>query len=344
MARKTLGFVPLIWECPFCKTQNPGPIKSCTSCGAPQPDDVEFLQVDEEKFNFIKDEALIRMAKAGPDIHCPYCGTRNPGTAKLCSKCGGDLSLGGKTRATGQRVRTTAETTANEQVPASTAPSKPPAAGTTSTSAPSKNRTFLFAAIAILVVVACLVAVYILFIKSETVTATVTGVDWQRSIVVEAYRESSAKDWWDQIPADAEILSCSEAYRYTSDEPEVNSTEVCGEPYVEDTGTGVGEVIQDCTYEVYDQYCEYTVMAWQIVRTETESGTDLAPIWPTVNLAADERTSTETETYRITFETSKRDYTYSTTDLGLFLEAVPGSEWQLKVTEAGGIVELNPSY
>ncbi len=341
MARKSLGFVPLIWDCPFCRTQNPGPIKSCTSCGAPQPDDVEFLQVDEEKFNFIKDEALIRMAKAGPNIHCPYCGTRNPGTAKLCSKCGGDLSLGGKARASGQRVRTTAETTTKEQVPA---PIMPPAAGANATSAPKKNRTVLFAAIGVLAVVACLVAVYFLFIKSETINATVTGVDWQRSIDVEAYRETTEADWWDQVPADAEVINCRDEYRYTSEDPEPNSTEVCSEENVEDTGTGIGEVVQYCTYDVYDQYCEYTVMAWQVVRTETESGTDLAPFWPTVNLAADERTSTETETYRITFETNKGDYTYSTTDLGLFLEAAPGSEWQLEVNNAGGILELFPSF
>jgi hypothetical protein len=188
------------------------------------------------------------------------------------------------------------------------------------------------------------VAVYFLFIKSETVSATVTGVDWQRSIVVEAYRESTAQDWWDQIPADAEVLDCSEQYRYTSDEPEPNSTEECSEEVVEDTGTGVGEVVQYCTYRVYDSYCEYTVMAWQVIRTETESGTDLAPFWPTVNLAADERTSSETEAYRIYFDTSKRDYTYSTTDLELFMGAVPGSAWELEVNNTGGILELYPSY
>ena len=48
MARKTLGFVPLIWQCPHCETQNPGPIKTCTSCGAPQPDNVDFKTVDEK--------------------------------------------------------------------------------------------------------------------------------------------------------------------------------------------------------------------------------------------------------------------------------------------------------
>jgi predicted nucleic acid-binding Zn ribbon protein len=110
MARKSLGFVPLVWECPSCGTVNPGPIKSCTSCGAPQPEEVDFLQVDEEKFNFIKDEALIRMAKAGPDIHCPYCSTLNPATHEHCSNCGGDLSLGGKARQAGQRVQSVQRT------------------------------------------------------------------------------------------------------------------------------------------------------------------------------------------------------------------------------------------
>jgi hypothetical protein len=71
MARKSLGFIPLIWTCAYCETQNPGPIQTCTGCGAPQPPDVKFTRVDQETFDFIKDEALIRMAKAGPDIHCP---------------------------------------------------------------------------------------------------------------------------------------------------------------------------------------------------------------------------------------------------------------------------------
>ena len=344
MARKSLGFIPLIWECPFCETQNPGPIKSCTSCGAPQPDDVEFLQVDEEKFNFIKDEALIRMAKAGPDIHCPFCGTRNSGTAKLCSKCGGELSLGGKARATGQKVRTLGEAKTRESSPApSPTPSMPQTQSPAGTP-PKKGRTVLFTIIGILAIVACIVAIYLLFIKREKLDATVTGVDWQRSIVVEAYREVTDQDWWDEIPGDAEIVDCWEQHRYTSDEPEPNSTEVCSESFVEDTGTGVGEVVQDCTYEVYDQYCEYTAMAWQEVRTVTESGDDLDPFWPVINLAADEQTGAKTEEYRIFFDTSKRDYTYSMTDLDIFLQATPGSDWVIEVNKAGGILELYPSY
>jgi len=71
MARKVLGYIELVWTCDSCGTKNPGAIRSCTSCGAPQPVDVKFERVDPATFNFIKDEALIRIAKAGPDKHCP---------------------------------------------------------------------------------------------------------------------------------------------------------------------------------------------------------------------------------------------------------------------------------
>ncbi len=98
MARKVLGYIELVWTCDSCGTKNPGAIRSCTSCGAPQPVDVKFERVDPATFNFIKDEALIRMAKAGPDKHCPYCGTRNTADAQICVECGGDLTVGAGTR------------------------------------------------------------------------------------------------------------------------------------------------------------------------------------------------------------------------------------------------------
>jgi len=205
MARKSLGLIPLIWECPFCQTQNPGSIKSCTSCGAPQPDDVEFLRVNEEEFNFIKDEALIRMAKAGPDIHCPYCGTRNPSTAELCSKCGGDLTVGGKARATGQRIRTVSEAQTAQSAPAAT-PAPPVSRPASAATAPTKKLSPILILIPIVVIIACLIGAYFLFFKTEEMTATVTGVAWERSIVVEAYRESTESDWWDNIPSDAEVF------------------------------------------------------------------------------------------------------------------------------------------
>ncbi len=331
MARKSLGFVPLIWVCPFCDTQNPGPIKTCTSCGAPQPDDIEFLQVDEEKFNFIKDEALIRMAKAGPDIHCPFCGTRNPATAELCSNCGGDLSMGGKARETGRRVRTASEARAKTPQP---------------TTEPKKKRSkgcLILGAIGGIAIIAGLVVLLFLLLKTDAVLGTVSGVSWERTIAIEEYGPVTKSDWWDEVPDDAEILSCSEEYRYTSDEPEPNSTEVCGEERVEDTGTGVGEVVQDCTYEVYDDFCEYTVMEWEVTDTAAASGTDLDPYWPTINLTADQREGERSEDYAISFDSDGKDYTYTTTDLDLFIQAAPGTQWILNVNQLGGVQSIEPA-
>ena len=90
MTKKTLGYVHLEWACPNCQRKNPGPQKFCNGCGAPQPEDVEFIQAAEEKL--ITDEAEIARAKAGPDVHCPYCGARNPGDAEFCGGCGGNLA------------------------------------------------------------------------------------------------------------------------------------------------------------------------------------------------------------------------------------------------------------
>lgn len=331
MARKSIGFVPLVWECPFCETMNPGPIKTCTSCGAPQPDDVEFLQVDEEKFNFIKDEALIRMAKAGPDIHCPYCGTRNPSTAELCSNCGGEISLGGKARQTGKRVQTVAD--ASEKAPPAEVEPK----------AKKGGKVAIFAIIGALAVIAGCIVLLMLLLRTDAVTATVTDVEWERRIAIEEYTTVTTSDWYDEIPPKAELISCSQKYRYTSEEPQANATEVCGEEYVEDTGTGVGEVFQDCVYEVYDEFCEYSTLDWIVVDTLIQSDDTLSPTWPALSLMNNQREGARTENYEITFTDNSETYTYTTTDSALFMMAEPGSNWKLEVNKLGGVQSIKPA-
>ena len=79
MTRKILGYVELIWTCDSCGTKNPGAIKACTACGAPQAIEVKFEHVDAESFNYIKDEALIRMAQAGPDYQRRHRHRSGPG-------------------------------------------------------------------------------------------------------------------------------------------------------------------------------------------------------------------------------------------------------------------------
>src|SRR5512138_1221596 len=88
--RRSLGYVMLEWTCPSCNTRNPGPQKTCRSCGAPQPENVQFERAVDEKP--VADQAAARAAQAGADFICPYCTTRNRGDAKICVQCGGDLA------------------------------------------------------------------------------------------------------------------------------------------------------------------------------------------------------------------------------------------------------------
>lgn len=90
--RVTKGVIELEWVCPNCDSRNRGSKKACENCGAPQPENVKFQRPSEEKI--ITDEKVVAAAKSGADIHCGFCGTRNPVTATTCSQCGGDLKEG----------------------------------------------------------------------------------------------------------------------------------------------------------------------------------------------------------------------------------------------------------
>ena len=146
-------------------------------------------------------------------------------------------------------------------------------------------------------------------------TAVVSAVSWQRSQVIEEYQRVDRKGWEDAIPSNATLVSCALQYRYDSDTPRPIATEVCGEPYTIDTGTGLGQVVQDCVYRVYENYCTYTTMDWLPVETLVTTGEDLRPYWPTFELANEQRQGNSTERYVITFSAAGDSFTYSTTCL-----------------------------
>ena len=358
MTRKTVGYVELVWTCPRCSTKNPGPQKFCNGCGAPQPENVQFEQPAEEKL--LTDAAAVARAKAGPDVHCPYCGGRNPAQAKFCGSCGGNLAegkarekgrvLGAFRSAPAPKIKCPACGTENSAdagrcsncgspLPGAARESARPAAS----SAPGRR-------LPIPIIVgggACLVlgalAIFLLTGRRTSVEAAVTSVHWQRTIAVEAIRPVDHEDWRDQVPSDAKLGTCRQDVRFTQDSPAPNSVEVCGTPYTQDTGSGYGEVVQDCEYQVYDDYCSYTAHEWTRINDLVASGDGLDPAWPTSNLATDERLGDHQETYSVVLTGSERTYTYSPSTETEFLEFEIGGPWVLEVNGFGGIVSIEPS-
>jgi rRNA maturation endonuclease Nob1 len=361
MTKKTLGYVELEWTCENCGTRNPGPNGFCNACGAPQPEDVEFEQPLDQKL--ITDEEKLTRAKAGPDIHCPYCNARNAGDVKFCGACGGDLS-GAAVRESGHVVGAHREgpvpdvncpacgtaNPGNNKVCSNCGSSltREPVEKPEPRPQPKPSPARKGASLGLILGggAICLIAavvIFMLFFKTEELIGRVEGVHWERSIPVEVLALVERQDWFDAIPSDAEVGTCEQEYRYTSDQSEPNSEEVCGTPYTVDTGSGFGEVVQDCVYEVYDDKCTYSVMDWQIFDTLTLTGTNLNPHWPDANLAEDQREGDPEESYEVTFSSSEGEYTYTTSDPVEFSQFSSDSSWTLKVNALGGLVSVEPA-
>jgi len=359
MTRKTLGYVELVWTCPRCATKNPGSRKFCNGCGAPQPDDVSFEQPEEEKL--LTDPKAIAWAKAGPDVHCPYCDARNASGATFCGACGGDLREA-KARESGKVLGAhRAEPAAPIGCPncgtenpasalrcsncgASLAADRPQAAQPTPKQQSRKNpRT------AILVVgalAACgLLALILLLVsgRRSEIEATVASVSWSRSLELEAYGPVEHEGWRDEIPAEASIGVCIMDYRTTSDFPAPQATEVCGTPYTVDTGSGAGEVVQDCVYEIYEERCSFTIQEWSVVDTLTASGSDSDPFWPEISLAAGQRFGELRESFEVVFSADGETFSYRPDGEELFRSFEVGTGWVLEVNGFGAVVSVRAS-
>ena len=354
MARKELGHIELHWQCPSCDGINRGREKSCQACGSPQPDNVEFRQFSRQEL--LADENLIKQAKAGADIHCAYCGTRNPGDATICSQCGSDISEGTQREAgrvvgafqsgTGEAVKCPSCGTENPgtalrctncgsalQQLEEPADSEVDAPGAVQPELQSQGRRKIPVVAVIIFVLVCIGAVVIAILSGRTkpVQGVVDSLAWERTISIEAFGPVEHSEWQDQLPDGAENISCKEEHRYTDSQPVANS------------GGGFAEVVQDCEYQVYDDYCSYTVLEWAVVDTAVLTGNNLNPNWPDPVLTNDQRLGeNRSESYTVVFDNVGDSYSYSADDVNDFQRFDLGSFWTLNVNTVGIVLSVEP--
>jgi hypothetical protein len=161
-----------------------------------------------------------------------------------------------------------------------------------------------------------------------------------RTIEIMGLRPRQYTGWLDEIPGDAVIGACYDEVRGVVDEPVPNSVEVCGTPYAVDQGTGFGEVVQDCVYQVIEQQCEYTVNVWQPVDVITEEGRGLSPTWP--SLAPQQRAGDREEQYQCVISVNDVSYTYQTRSFEDYLLCEPGTQWNVVTNESGQLLSAAP--
>lgn len=348
--RRSLGFVENEWTCPNCETRNKGSAKTCVNCGAPQPDDVKFDLPSNQ--NYVKDETAINAARAGADIHCPFCGTRNPATAETCSQCGGDLTEG-IARESGRIMQAPPPSpkfikcnNCGTENPGSNstcsncgaALPKPQAAqaitaGTSSgvgqPAAKKPTNWKLIGGIVAVLALCCVAAGFLFFFPSATVDATVTNVHWETNVPVQEIRAVDYSNERGSPPSDAYNVSCRD-----------ESRDVCEQKTI-DQGNGFSEVVEDCHTET-EQYCSYTVDEWTTIQTYTLDGNNLQPIYDSPNISSDQRYGNESEDFTVTFSTDKGTETYSPGSVSEFQQFTIGSTWTLKMNALGGVVSVEP--
>ena len=346
--RESKGFVQLEWVCPNCDGHNPGAIKTCANCGAPQPENVQFQRAATEKI--LTDEKFVQSAKGGADFHCGFCGTRNPANAVTCSQCGGDIKEG-KARQAGQVLKAAAappktvtcgncgaENPGRERTCAKCGSPLPKtaareaefgqvkaAASAQATQKKKPNRLLLGGLGALLLI--CIAFLFIFVFPSRSVQATVADVGWQTSVPVQEIRPVDHANVSGSAPADAYDVSCR-----------TESKEVCEEKTI-DQGNGYAEVVQECHNES-EQYCSYTVDEWTTIQTYDLNGHDLFPVYADPSLTSDQRSGDAGEQFTVTFSTPDGQQTYTPGSVDEFQQFQIGSEWTLKLNLAGGIVSV----
>ena len=353
MTQKELGYVELEWTCKRCGTINPGMKRVCTNCGAPISEDDKFELPEQQQL--ITDQAKLEEAKSGPAIQCPYCNVLNPAGTKLCIQCGGDIQAG-LARQAGE-VLGAYETAAvpdkpcpfcNQLVKAN-AQRCPQCGGSlvagavkpavTPLAAPKKTSIWMIiGGIAIvLLCVGSLITYLVMSNRTNEVAATVSDITWQRSIEIIGRQPVQKSAWSDQVPSEAQDVSCREEYKETSNIPAPNATEVCGTPYTIDVGSGAGKVVQDCEYLVYASYCNFTQLDWVVIETAIAQGHDNNPEWPVANLQADQQEGNRSESYQVIFNTGEQTYSYTPADLSEFSQYDLGTQWSLDINTFGEI-------
>jgi membrane protease subunit (stomatin/prohibitin family) len=351
MTRRTLGYIQNEWTCPNCGTRNKGGTKTCANCGAPQPENVQFELPSEQKF--VTDEEQIKAAAAGADIHCPFCGTRNPATAKTCSQCGGDLTEG-KVRESGRVMQAPAaqpktikcnncgtENPGSNSVCSNCGSPLPKAAQVQAVAPPAArpiagkptSRKFpwiLVGGILAFLAVCCVVIGAVFFIPTKSVKATVTDVHWQTSVPVQEVRAVDYNNEPGNPPSDAYDVSCHD-----------DSHDVCENKTV-DKGNGYSEVVQECRTET-ERYCSYTVDEWKTIQTYTLDGNNLQPVYDNPNLSSGQRIGDQSEDLTVTFSTQDGEQkNYSPSTITEFQQYQVGTSWTLKMNAVGGVTSVQP--
>ena len=313
--------------CAYCGNRNPAGAKTCSRCGADLSEGKEREHGSQHSAH-LDEHAGENEAK----VICQACGSENPASALKCKTCGAPLNVSKQ----------------KEEIPAQ------PEVNTAKKGGLGRGCLMI---ILFLVIFGILGSILLngcgsgggdtnIFnvtqntpVPNTVLNAVVSSQKWQTSVQVIGPVDSKQSAWEKDVPEDARNVKCKDRKRYTSDEEVPNSVEVCGTPYAIDMGNGFEQFVQDCVYDVYDSYCEYTVSKAGVIDTARASGSGPNPESPYV----DSKYSTQNPSVSYSIELrdeNGRTYTLTPSSLTEYRQYAVGTEYQIEVNSRGRIVNM----
>lgn len=334
------------WDCQYCGTQAIlGRHKKCPVCATPRPEGTKFYLPENEPP--LVDGQLAEFARMGPDWICEFCASSNPANTHSCHNCFAPREGSSPTQAVKEYALGETPRTGDMDF---TEPEEKPRPQPTNSAQTGKKPMWLWgvAGVLLFVLLCCCALPLGLSLFDEEKSLTAVDFSWERTVEVEAFQTVVEEDW--DVPPDGRILSQQEEIRrydrviigyetesrQLSEQVQSGSREyVCGQ---RDLGNGFFEdvICSEPIYEtqfrtenvevpiyeqlpVYDVKYRYEIDKWSVTRTARADGRDQAPHWPPLNLAANEREGSRTESYQVVF-TDEEGNRYE--------ESFPLAEWQ----------------
>lgn len=233
--------IEMTWVCTSCSNRNLGRYKQCQNCRNPKDGSERYeMPADTTKAVSVTEESLLRMASAGPDWRCAYCGSDQRRTDQGCASCGASAVEGAE---------------ATDAGPPAPVPASRPAPLPAAAASFGSTWKVLLGGLAF-VFGLCALGGAMVWIRDRPrdFEANVVSVSWERNISVERWQVLSKTGFKEQLPATAfEVKSIGQKQHHTEDvldhyETEHYQVEVPNgfrtETYSERVSCG-----QDCTTE-----------------------------------------------------------------------------------------------
>ena len=264
--------IEMLWRCSSCQHKNLGRFKTCQSCANPKDGSEEYeMPPDPSRAASVTDEGLLRMASAGPDWRCAYCGSDQRRSDKGCANCGASALEGAEVP----------DGNANngQDIPADWAAAEDEHERQRSLAQTQNMRTFLYVLGAIGLFVAFLCVLEWNRNRPRDFRATVKAVHWERAIAVERYQIAAHEGFKETLPKDAfevrsvgkkvhhheQVLDGYDTERYSVEVPDGYRTET----YTASVSCG-----QDCTSvpETCSERCSSNKNGFATCRTVCSGG------------------------------------------------------------------------